>query len=180
MTRTRRFASVPLVIAALAVATAVPAVAAETLSVRITGAAQGVIQGDHSRAGLGRENTIEGLEYHHLVATPAGTAQLKHETIILTKPYDKATPKLWRAMSNRELLQVEFWHFRVAQDGTTEVYYKVILGNARIIGIEQITGSVLDPQLATWPSVERVRFEYQTLTITWPINGDSVTLNTTP
>jgi hypothetical protein len=39
---------------------------------------------------------------------------------------------------------------------------------------------VLDPQLATWPSVERVRFEYQTMTITWPVNGDSVTLNATP
>lgn len=149
MIRTRRIASVPLVIAALAVATVVPAVAAESLSVRITGADQGVIQGDHSRSRAGRENTIEGLEYHHLVATPAGTAQLKHETIILTKPYDKATPKLWRAMSNRELLQVEFWHYRVSAEGVPEVYYKVVLGNARIIGIEQITGSVLDAQLGT-------------------------------
>lgn len=180
MTTTRRVASVLLVVAVLCAATVVPAVAAETLSVRVTGASQGIIQGDHSRAGLGRENTIEGLEYHHLVATPAGTAQLKHETIILTKPYDKATPKLWRAMSNRELLQVEFWHYRVAPDGSTEMYYKVILGNARIIGIEQITGSVLDPQLAAWPSVERVRFEYQTLTVTWTSGGDSVTLNATP
>lgn len=172
-----------VLLAALAIAlTFGPGLAADDIAVRIVGATQGDIQGDNPASSLGRENTIQGLEYHHLVTVPTGSGATKHETIILTKPYDRATVKLWRAMDQRELLQVEFWHFRPDPSGagTTERYYTVRLSNARVVGIEQITPNTLDATLSQWPSIERVRFEYQTMTVTWEPSGLEHQLSTTP
>ncbi|NJN64059.1 MAG: type VI secretion system tube protein Hcp [Acidobacteria bacterium] len=172
-----------LVLAALAALVLSPAFAADDLAVRITGAVQGDIQGDNPRPSLGRENTIQGFEYHHLVTVPtSGGPTTKHETIILTKPYDRATVKLWRAMDQRELLQVEFWHFRPSPsgDGTTERYYTVTLTNARVVGIEQITPNTLDATLVQWPSIERVRFEYDSMRVIWEPSGLQYQLSTAP
>lgn len=159
-----------------------PSFAADDIAVRIVGSVQGEIQGDNPVSSLGRENTIQGFEYHHLVTIPPGTNTTKHETIILTKPYDRATVKLWTALDQRELLQVEFWHVRPDPSGagTTERYYTVRLSNARVVGIEQITPNTLDATLSQWPSIERIRFEYQTMTVTWEPSGLEHQLSTTP
>jgi type VI secretion system secreted protein Hcp len=170
-----------LFLAGLAALISSTALAAQDLAVKITGAVQGEIQGDNPNVTLGRQNTIQGFEYHHLVTIPANTAPIQHETIILTKPYDRATVKLWKAMDQREPLQVEFWHYRNSPStGYTERYYRVVLNNARIVGIEPITPNTLDPDRVQWPSIERVRLAYDSMTVIWEPAGLQYQLLTAP
>ncbi len=156
---------------------AVPALAAEDTSVRVDGVTQGWIQGDSLHTSMGRENTIDGLEYHHLVSTPAGSSTQKHEVVIVTKRVDKATPKLWRAYGTRESLTVtiKFYRPNPNGDGTTQQHFTITLSGARIAGIETISPDVLNAGNSSYMSMERLRFEYSSITTTWVIDGGSYT-----
>lgn len=163
---------VRVILAAVVVlASLAPVAAAMPLAVRIDGVNQGWIQGDNFVAG--QENTIELLDYHHLVATPAGTATPKHEVVILLKRIDKSTPKLWRAYDTRETLTVQCKFYRIDPSGTGDVqqYYTATFNDARIVGIEPISVSGADDV-----ALERVRLEYRSMTVLYVPTGVTYTV----
>lgn len=160
-----------LVACAVAAAVCFPALPAIPLSVRIDGATQGWIQGEDPRS------MVEGAEFHHLVSTPAGSTTPRHDVAILTKNVDKASVKLWRAYGTGERLQVKLHYYRIDDTGTEVNFYTVTLTDARIVGLEPILPHGKDPALERMVPMERVRFEYRSMTVKWELApADSYTM----
>ena len=153
--------------------------AAETVHCTVTGAVQGAIQGDSDITSQGRANTIQAYDFHHLVTAPS-TGAVQHENIIMSKKIDKATVKLWKALDTRESMSwdCKFYRPNPSGDGTTEQFYTVTLGNARLIAIEPIVANTLDATNSAYPAMERVRLSYQTMTVTYTNGGATYQLNT--
>jgi type VI secretion system secreted protein Hcp len=144
--------------------------------VKITGENQGVIEGEVQIGG--REGTIEGLEFHHLVEVPIDpdsgdpVGKRQHQTVIFTKWVEKSSPKLWTAMINNETLtEVLFKFYRPDQHGSEQHYYTVKLENASLVAIEPFTPQVLDPDYDEFGDHERVRLTYGKIIWTHEIDG---------
>ncbi|KHS88053.1 Hcp [Pectobacterium brasiliense] len=54
----------------------------------------------------------------------------------IRKPIDKATPLLAQALSDNEKLTCEFLFYRTSQSGGNELYFKMVLRDAVIAGIQ--------------------------------------------
>ncbi|ECD9611691.1 Hcp family type VI secretion system effector [Salmonella enterica subsp. salamae] len=61
---------------------------------------------------------------------------VNHQTLTITKPVDKSSPLLNKAISENEVLSCEFDLYRTSRAGTNELYYKIKLTNARITDIQ--------------------------------------------
>jgi type VI secretion system secreted protein Hcp len=152
---------------------------AETVAVYITGATQGVIQGDSTYVSLGRENSIEALSYTHMLfAEPDPRNGITgdvhdHFPVTITKRFDRATVKLFRAWCNRERLQITAKFFRPnpSGDGTTQQFYTVNLTNAYIAGIRREVPDALDPASSSLPPMERISFTYSAYEEVWIDGG---------
>jgi type VI secretion system secreted protein Hcp len=160
---------------------AATASAAETVSVYVTGASQGWIQGDSTKTSLGRENSIEATYYSHMLfAEPdprsgiTGTVR-DHFPITIVKRLDKATPNLMTAWQNHERLTVIFKFFRPnpSGDGTTQQFYTVTIDHAYIAGIRREVPDAIDPVSASNPPVERISFTYGGYSEVWVPTGVS-------
>jgi len=149
-----------------------PAEAAETVHCTVTGAVQGAIQGDSDVGGMGRENTIQAYDFHHLVTAPS-TGATQHENIIISKKMDRATVPLWKALDTRESMSwvCKFYRPALSGGGAEEQFYTVTLGNARIVAMEPIVANTLDATTSTYPPMERVRLSYQSITMVWSNGG---------
>jgi type VI secretion system secreted protein Hcp len=165
----------------LVMAVATGASAAETVSVFVTGASQGWIQGDSTRISLGRENSIEATYYSHMLfAEPdaksgiTGTVR-DHFPITIVKLLDKATPNLLTAWQNHERLTVIFKFFRPnpVGDGTTQQFCTVTIDHAYIAGIRREVPDTIDPVTSSNPPVERISFTYGGYSEVWTPTGVS-------
>lgn len=149
--------------------------AAQNVYVRIDGETQNWIKGDSTVTGLDRIDLIEGFEYHHLMEIPpGGGALVDHQTVILTKPFDRSTPKLLRAMDSSELLTVIFHFFRPdpGGGGTEQEFYNVTLEDARIVSIEPLVPNTKIEATAPLLETERIRFSYDAIVYEWIIDGN--------
>ncbi|MBN3081537.1 Hcp family type VI secretion system effector [Pectobacterium polaris] len=54
----------------------------------------------------------------------------------IRKPIDKATPLIAQALSDNEKLTCEFLFYRTSQSGGNELYFKMVLRDAIITGIQ--------------------------------------------
>jgi type VI secretion system secreted protein Hcp len=116
---------------------------ARTAYVTITGARQGPIKGEVTATG--REGSIPLITLTSQIATPfdqasgAVTGRRQHRPIVITKPLDQATPKLYDALIKNEVLTdvtIKFW--RPAADragagagvGAEQQYFTIALTNA--------------------------------------------------
>lgn len=61
---------------------------------------------------------------------------VNHQMLTITKPVDKSSPLLNKAISENEVLSCEFDLYRTSRTGTNELYYKIKLTNARIADIQ--------------------------------------------
>ncbi len=172
----RQSISVTISVALLFVLAATPAAAALPFNVKITGETQGLIQGSVTQAG--REGTIQGLEYHHLVEIPVDAAsgapagRPVHQVVIFTKAVDRSTVNLWRAFGDGEnLTKVEFMFYRLNPVGTEELYYKVTLTDAKVVALEPITPHVRDAEFENFPDQERIRLDYRLIKVEFPSDG---------
>ena len=166
-----------ITVASLLLLAATSAAASQPFYVKITGASQGVIEGGVTAGG--REGTIEGFEYHHLVEIPIDpgsglpTGRAQHQVVIFTKEVDKATVNLWRALDNGEnLTKVEFMFYRVTNVGLQELYYKVTLTDAKVVALEPITPHFRDADFIDFTDQERIRLNYRLIKVEFPSDGD--------
>lgn len=170
----------PFLLVAILAFTGTQALAAQAVYVSIVGSAQDEILGDSTVTSLDREDTIEALEYHHLMEFPEFASGIDHQTIIITKRFDRSTPHLLQAMDTGEGLEVLFRFFRPDGMGGEEMYQSILLTDARIVSIEPLSPDTVNPETAGRPATERIRFSYLTITLVYEPTGDTYQATTNP
>lgn len=167
---------------ALILVSGTPLRAAQNCFLKIEGQTQGWIRGDSTIGSMGREDHIEGLEYHHLMEMPSGGTAVNHQTVIITKRLDRSTPSLLRAMDNSEQLTVQIRFFRPDPGGTgaEQEFYEVLLEDARLVSIEPLKGHTLVSDTLMLPDTERLRFSYGRITVTWIPTGSVYSATSNP
>ena len=163
----------PFLLVAILVITGTQAWAAQAVYVSIQGSVQGDILGDSTVTSMDREDCIEALEYHHLMEIPEGASAINHQTIIITKRFDRSGPQLLMAMDTSEGLEVTFRFFRPTGTGGEEMYQTILLTDARIVSIEPLSPDTLNPETAARPATERIRFSYGTITLVYEPTGST-------
>ena len=145
---------------------------------RITGETQGVIEGSVDQAG--RENSMEVVEFSHsrsqVIDSASGlpSGKRQHRPIRVTKPVDKASPKLANALTTNESLTVfRIDFYRPSPTGQEQQYYTVELINARITNISQ---SIISRDTENWniiaaPAIETITLVYDRIIWTWEDGG---------
>lgn len=145
------------------------------LYMSVTGATQGIIEG--SANVLGHEGDIALYGYDHDVFVPRDgvTGQAAgvrvHTPVKVFKMFDKASPKLYQALSTGELLtDVVIRYYRINPTGSEENHFTVQLQNARIVDIKAGVPNYFDPEYpvgAVFTHMEQVSFTYQSIMWTW-------------
>jgi type VI secretion system secreted protein Hcp len=144
-----------------------------TAYLSITGAKQGVIQGDVTTKG--REGTIavtaisSQIETQFNSASGTATGKRQHQPLSITKHVDQASPKLYAAMVTNETLThvtIAFWSSLPDRTGAQTPYFTIKLTNASIVGITLTSLAAEDSVAQT-----EVRFAYQKISWTWT-NGE--------
>jgi type VI secretion system secreted protein Hcp len=152
---------------------------ARTAFVTITGAKQGQIKGGVTLKG--KEGSIALFALTSEIASPfdqasaTASGKRQHHPIVITKPIDQATPKLYHALVSNEVLTdvtINFWRPSPGPAGGAEQqYFTIKLTNARIVDIRLISADTQDPAKAAEVPYEEVQFVYQKITWTWTDGG---------
>ena len=144
--------------------------------VTITGAKQGAIRGEITQRG--REGSIPLIALSSQIIAPfdeaSGSASGKrqHHPIVITKPIDQATPKLYQALITNEVLTdvtIAFW--RQTATGAEQQYFTIKLTNGRVVGITLRSADIHDPTKADEVPCEDMQFVYQKIAWTWTDGG---------
>ena len=146
-----------------------------SLYMSVKGQKQGDIKGGLTQKGL--ENFIDVDAWSHEIVSPRDaasglpTGKRQHKPITITKRIDKATPKLYSALTqNENLVSVELRFYRTsAKTGANELYFTVKLENANIASINNSTDQTSGGE------IEMVSFTYQKITWTWMDGGITAT-----
>ncbi|EDV9437267.1 Hcp family type VI secretion system effector [Salmonella enterica subsp. enterica] len=99
---------------------------------------------------------------------------VNHHELVITKPVDKSSPLLAKAISDNEIMTTcDFTLYRTSKEGVNQSYYTIRLSKARISNIDFVTPhSVLEKEVEPQ---ERVAFAYETITWEHNIAGTSTT-----
>ncbi|MGI8498831.1 MAG: type VI secretion system tube protein Hcp [Gemmatimonadaceae bacterium] len=173
-----------VVVAACLLAAMVPSSAAQAQPVMLRLKANGVeIKGSVMQKG--RENAIKCDIIEMSVKTPrdasSGMAagRRQYEGISCTKPIDRATPLLAKALAENEVIDAsfQFWEpqLRAAAGTGAEVqFYTIDIKQGRVVEIRQFMDSI-DPAEMKKGALERVTFVFQSITFT--INDEKITFS---
>jgi type VI secretion system secreted protein Hcp len=142
----------------------------------LEGTEQGKIEG--SSAIKGREGTIEVQQFDHEVYMPHDsntgmpTGSPVHRPLTVCKAFDKASPKLHKALARGERLRsVELKWYRIKADGKQEHYYTHRLEDAILVSIKPYMRNRLDRDSEEYQHMEQVSFTYRKITWTWEPEG---------
>jgi type VI secretion system secreted protein Hcp len=128
-------------------------------------------------------NFINGLGFDHEVvverdaATGQSTGRRQHKPIRIVKPIDKATPLLYKAMLQNEVIAGEFKFWRANPStpagggGSLQQYYTVAITGGRITGIRDWKTNTRDLSADRAGDLEEVSFTYTSITWTWVDGG---------
>jgi type VI secretion system Hcp family effector len=139
---------------------------ANLIYLTLTGQTQGLISaGCSSLDSIGNKAQIAHLDQimvYELTHMLLRKQNVNHQPLIATKPIDKSSPLLGKAISENELLTCDFDIYRTNKFGINERFYKIKLTEARISDIHLIFPNPLinnnsQPQ-------ERVSLSYETIT----------------
>jgi type VI secretion system secreted protein Hcp len=142
----------------------------------VTGNTQGAIDG--SCTIKGHEDTMLIQAVEHMIEIPKSpqtglpTGKRVHGALTLTKELDKASPKLFQALtSGEQLSNVKLSYYRISPAGKEELYYTTELKDAIITHIHTWVPNCLDPLQKTMGHMEDVAFTYTTIVDTWTPDG---------
>lgn len=125
------------------------------------------IRGDSTQTSLGRAGSIECLSYEQNLFVPDGApaSRRQHVPLVIRKRIDRASPALLRALCEGLPVEANFRFYQPSPsgDGTTEQHHTVAIVG-RIVGIKQISPSVVVTESAAQPAMEEVSFSYESLT----------------
>lgn len=90
-----------------------------------------------------------------------------HKPLIVTKIFDKSSPKLYTSLVTGERLPTcEVHWYRTTVTGEQEHYFTHMFEDAVIIEIETYMPNCQDPAAAPFTHLERVHFSYRKITWT--------------
>ncbi len=145
-------------------------------TMRLTSEVQGEIKGSVKQAG--REDSIMVIGYSHEIDSPRDatsglpTGKRQHKPLIVIKEIDKSTPLLMRALiQNENLTDVELWFWEPSRSGKENLYYTIVLQNARIVNIQQEMLNNRYPENIRHKEREHISFVYQKIIWTYTDGG---------
>jgi type VI secretion system secreted protein Hcp len=157
---------------------------ANPIYVWFTGVKQGPIEGWGSWLGeddqTGREGSSLVQAYSHEVTIPrdpqSGMASgpRVHHPVTITKRIDKASPKLYLALTTGERLKevvIKWYRIVQAGGGGQEHYYTTKLEEAVIVGMKQWFPITMDPAKRDYSHLEDVSLTYRKIIWTWVDGG---------
>jgi type VI secretion system secreted protein Hcp len=143
---------------------------------KLKGKTQGDIKGSVTQKG--RADTIMVIAVDHEVTSPRDaasglpTGKRMHRPFIITKEVDKASPLLYNALCNNEMItdwELQYWQPSPA--GTEKQHYTVKLTNASIASMHHVMPNNKHPDLTKFAEYEEVAFTYQKIEWTWTDGG---------
>lgn len=153
----------------------------------ITGTAQGnITEGANSVESMGNayqsdhtdEVTVQAFKHKVLIprdpqsGQPSG--QRVHQPFIITKVFDKSSPKLYAALTSGErLTTIVLKWYRTSMTGKQEHYFTHELEDAVIVDIDTYMPNAQDPEQAHFTHLEDVAFTYRKITWTHEVSGVS-------
>lgn len=122
------------------------------------------------------ESTVQAFD--HNVTIPRDpqsgqpTGQRVHEPFVITKVFDKASPKLFDALCCGERLKkvVVKW-YRTSMTGSQEHYFTHELEDAVIVDIKSYMPNALDPNMQQFSHMEQVSFTYRKINWSHEVAG---------
>jgi type VI secretion system secreted protein Hcp len=142
----------------------------------VTGEKQGKIEGSVDQAG--RENTIliDGMEHEIYIPrdrqSGTSTGVRVHNPLIITKVFDKSSPKLYQALCTGEhMTEVVIKWYRIAPTGQEEHYFTTTLEDAIVVSMKPNMPNCLDPTMESFSHMEDVAFTYRKVKWTWEADG---------
>ncbi len=126
----------------------------------------------------GRKDTILCQALNHEVYIPRDpqtglpTGKRVHNALIVTKVFDKGSPKLYQALATGERMSdVTMKYYRINPSGNEEHYFTIKLEDAIIVSIKPWIPNALDPARESFTHMEDVSFTYSKIIWTWEIDG---------
>jgi len=126
----------------------------------------------------GRKDTILCQAFNHEVYIPRDpqtglpTGKRVHNALIVTKVFDKGSPKLYQALATGERMSdVTMKYYRINASGNEEHYFTIKLEDAIIVSIKPWIPNALDPARESFTHMEDVSFTYSKIIWTWEIDG---------
>jgi len=141
----------------------------------VQGETQGAIHGSVTMAG--RENQIAVYGWTHEILSPRdaasglATGKRQHTPLTVTKPIDKATPRLLQAQATNESLTAVLRAWQPSRSGKELQYYTISLTNAVISQIQSEMLNNQYPENMKHEVREHVSFVYQSIAWTFEDGG---------
>lgn len=149
--------------------------AALNADLKVVGQTQGWIMGGITQTG--REDTILIIAYDHITSSTRDPdtcmpSRLNHLPFQITKEVDKATPDLYEAFENNELLtEFTLRFYRIDPTGVEVHFYTIELINARIVGIHQEMLNNRNTENQQYREMEHISFVYEQIRRTFEADG---------
>lgn len=142
----------------------------------LSGQNQGKIEGGCTISGHEGAILVQGVD--HTIEIPKSlqtglpTGRRIHGPLTITKEIDKASPKLFQALtSGEQLSSAKLEYHRISPQGKEELYYTVEIKNAVITSLRKYVPNCLDPNNKSIGHMEDVSFTYETIIETFTLNG---------
>lgn len=142
----------------------------------LTGQMQGKIEGGCTISGHEGTILVQGvdhtIEIPKSIQTGLPTGRRIHGPLTITKEIDKASPKLFQAVTSGELItSAKLEYYRISPQGKEELYYTVEIKNAIITSMHKFVPMCLDPANKSMGHMEAVSFTYETIIETFVPDG---------
>lgn len=154
--------------------------------ISITGKKQGLITRDAlTKESVGsayqsdhKDEAIVQAFSHQIVKpydpqTGMPTGMRTHQSVIVTKVFDRASPLLQQALCTGEVIESVVINWYRTTNGVQELYYTTTLENAEIVHIKDYMHNCQDTANAHFTHLEDVHFNYRK--ITWTHNVSTTT-----
>lgn len=142
----------------------------------LTGKTQGKIDGSVDMEE--RKDTILVTAFDHDISmgseklTGRPTSDANHGAFVITKEFDKASPKLYKALTKGERFsEVTLKWYRITPEGKQQHYFTHKLENAIIVSMKPKMENTRDPAKEAMTHMEEVSFRYDKITWTWEPDG---------
>jgi type VI secretion system secreted protein Hcp len=141
----------------------------------VEGTTQGTIEGSCDQQG--REGTILCQAFDHQISIPRDpqsglpVGKRVHHPLVITKVFDKSSPKLAQALTSGERLSVELKWYRIDPTGVEEHFYTIKLEDAIVVTMKDWTPNCLDPVKESFSHMEDVAYTYTKIIWTWVADG---------
>lgn len=119
----------------------------------------------------GREGSIEIIEFMHSVDLPTDhltgkiTGKRIHSDFALIKEIDSSSPYLYKDVSTgQKFKQAELKFFRINYNGQEEEYFRIIMENVRVNGIEPLMFDIKNTTFERHNHLEAFYLAYEIIT----------------